>query len=497
MKKILFILYLLVIIPAIAYSQSSFARRYVAQAANLVPFIDVDTCDNGFIVLGNWADPALGSTAFTLLRTDSLGMPMWSYYYQTPAVTAVMATQIATGQDGFFVVGQPGFVTKLDFSGNIIWSVVTDCGAGVLTGIAATPDSGCIAVAPGMLIMKYDKHGNIMWNKAYATIDGAGIKLNGNGYLIYGRKGIMPNSYSPFLAAIDSMGNMLWYDEFHIFGSVPYPVVFGEDVASTTDGGYVLSTMGYGCIKVDHNGLLKWGYRYHSINVSEYRQVSSTSDNGVILVTGTPFAPGATPHLIKIDSTGAVVRDKMILSNDIGPVAAMHDAGPGKYVLVTSAWVSATQNTLVTFDSSLVYPCTDSLVTASAQSLSITIVSTPHPYPFSFQGALFPLNKLSLGQVTYDACTEQWLSAGQDKNEKEQIKIFPNPFSESTTIEIANTGNRGFQFELYDINGQIIRSVFNSGSKMILDREDIPAGIYFYRVFSEKAELGKGKLVVE
>lgn len=487
MKHISFILFL-IFVPLITYSQSSFTRRYVAQLPDRFFFMDVDTCANGFIILGCRADSLLGSTAFTLMRTDSVGIPIWSNYYQTPTLSAIRPTQVATGQDGFFVVGQEGFVTKIDFAGNVVWAVNSQ---GVYSNVASTPDSGCIAICAGMLIVKYDKLGNLMWHKHYAG-DIGGIKLNGNGYLIYGRKDNYSNYYHPFLSALDSVGNIIWYDRFLIFGNIPPFTPFIEDAISTTDGGYVLATDQYGCIKVDHNGVYKWGYHYQGFGGLEYRQVTSTSDNSVIVATG------VTPHLIKIDSMGSVIYNKFILSDSIA-IWSMRNIAPDKYAFVTSGIFSATQNMLVVFDSSLVYPCTDSLVGSSPQPLIITsIISSVMSLNTPLAVNTFVLNMQPVTQVTYDGCSGQWLSLpNTSAPQNNEIKIFPNPFSESTTIEIPGNSNTRFRFELYDINGKIIRSSFFSGNRVVLMREDLSAGMYFYRVFSEEKFLGKGKMVVE
>jgi hypothetical protein len=71
-----------------------------------------------------------------------------------------------------------------------------------------------------------------------------------------------------------------------------------------------------------------------------------------------------------------------------------------------------------------------------------------------------------------DGITEQDL---QDK-----INVYPNPFSESTTIEIDYSTGDG-QMILYDFMGKEIRKYFNIKPKTKIDRGDLLAGVYFLK----------------
>ena len=75
--------------------------------------------------------------------------------------------------------------------------------------------------------------------------------------------------------------------------------------------------------------------------------------------------------------------------------------------------------------------------------------------------------------------------------------IYPNPFTSSTTFELADANSLPYDLYLYDNLGREVRKVSTiTASRYELQREDLPAGIYFYRLQSKNAASG-GKLIIE
>lgn len=81
--------------------------------------------------------------------------------------------------------------------------------------------------------------------------------------------------------------------------------------------------------------------------------------------------------------------------------------------------------------------------------------------------------------------------------ENQFAKIYPNPFTDETTLEI-NTELLSFQpeFILADVLGNRVSSFVIEKQKTILGRKNHSAGIYFYQINSDSKNLVKGKLVV-
>jgi len=79
------------------------------------------------------------------------------------------------------------------------------------------------------------------------------------------------------------------------------------------------------------------------------------------------------------------------------------------------------------------------------------------------------------------------------------ISIYPNPFNESTTIEISDAVGSPFEFILYDELGRAVKQISQiTERKFVVVRENLTSGIYFYTLqTSEKTMLSRGKLVIQ
>ena len=77
------------------------------------------------------------------------------------------------------------------------------------------------------------------------------------------------------------------------------------------------------------------------------------------------------------------------------------------------------------------------------------------------------------------------------------VKVYPNPFDESTNFEISGVQSPGFRLELYDLMGRNIFNQYYPSPTFRLYRHHLPAGILFYRLTSEKGRpVASGKLLV-
>jgi uncharacterized repeat protein (TIGR01451 family) len=84
-------------------------------------------------------------------------------------------------------------------------------------------------------------------------------------------------------------------------------------------------------------------------------------------------------------------------------------------------------------------------------------------------------------------------------NENAMIKVYPNPFSESTTFVIQTDKlNETYSFELTDVLGKKVRSVNNISDKQFtVSRNGLQNGIYFYNITNSEGIVGIGKLIIK
>jgi len=71
------------------------------------------------------------------------------------------------------------------------------------------------------------------------------------------------------------------------------------------------------------------------------------------------------------------------------------------------------------------------------------------------------------------------------------ISVYPNPATNYTEI-LFNENNFGAEFKLYDIHGKLISSQMITDTKITLNRNNLPSGIYFIRITNgEKVQTSK------
>ena len=79
--------------------------------------------------------------------------------------------------------------------------------------------------------------------------------------------------------------------------------------------------------------------------------------------------------------------------------------------------------------------------------------------------------------------------------QKDKVTLSPNPFTESTTLSFANQAGDKYMLTIYDIHGQVISTLETTDSQFIIQRGDMPAGVYLYRLTNMKTKSSlQGKL---
>lgn len=96
-----------------------------------------------------------------------------------------------------------------------------------------------------------------------------------------------------------------------------------------------------------------------------------------------------------------------------------------------------------------------------------------------------------------DGCVEYQVSRTADDIRKLAVSLQPNPFDQSTLLRFANPHGHPFQLEIRDMQGRLLKSWSDilSGAHRI-DREDLPPGIYIYRLFGATGQ-ATGKMVIK
>ena len=115
-------------------------------------------------------------------------------------------------------------------------------------------------------------------------------------------------------------------------------------------------------------------------------------------------------------------------------------------------------------------------------------------------GIYFDFNDPIITNTTTHTIGENWMQIipTQEPNVSNvAVKVFPNPFNETTRIEVQTEDYKNLIFNLLDINGKIIRSEKFDENSLDFSRNDLLGGFYLYQIQSEGKVLQSGKLIVQ
>ncbi|HEU4717892.1 MAG TPA: T9SS type A sorting domain-containing protein [Bacteroidia bacterium] len=78
------------------------------------------------------------------------------------------------------------------------------------------------------------------------------------------------------------------------------------------------------------------------------------------------------------------------------------------------------------------------------------------------------------------------------------VSLFPNPFSDQATLDISKLNIDHARLEIYDMLGNKVRVMDDiTGDKVVIDREGLPSGVYFYYLMNGNALAAEGKISVQ
>jgi len=86
------------------------------------------------------------------------------------------------------------------------------------------------------------------------------------------------------------------------------------------------------------------------------------------------------------------------------------------------------------------------------------------------------------------------------KNETQRsVKVYPNPFTNRTTFYFSGKDQNSKEIIIYDVLGKKIDHVKvpSSSRKYELQKKNLKAGVYFYRILENGGISGLGKLVIQ
>ncbi|MES2478534.1 MAG: T9SS type A sorting domain-containing protein [Bacteroidota bacterium] len=82
--------------------------------------------------------------------------------------------------------------------------------------------------------------------------------------------------------------------------------------------------------------------------------------------------------------------------------------------------------------------------------------------------------------------------------ENQTIKLYPNPFSDNATLEFDNPQAKAHHLSIFNTLGQSILNIENiKNDKILIDRNGLQSGMYYYRLSNSDGVVGSGKVLIE
>jgi len=500
-----------------AFSQVTFQKPIVFKLYGCWP-TGVLELPNGYLIASWGRSEYNGTDAFRsgiiFHKTDLYGNLIWEKIYNQPgkAYSIGLYGSLAAIEDGYLLCG-----TELD----------------------------TITNEQDFYFAKFDTFANLLWMKKYPR-GGTQNCLHGSltsdkGYIIIGESFTSTTWANYYVLKADSNGNKQW-DKFYGGGDNDS----GRKIHQTSDGGYIMSgisrTYGHGehdlwLIKTDSSGSEEWDKTYGTALDDRLRCITLANDGGYIgwgsLDTSVYTPVEYTALVLKLDEDGNVVwrtffnhkRERIIYQLrelDDGSIVAIgqHDIGGIDGV---RSWIAklnssgevlwerfyegpgTTDDTLFSFRTSFdgdFQQTSDGGFIITGQAWRSTSAAShvfwPHPW----------LVKLdSNGCLDPDSCGLDLgvgVSEIQPTKSSATIITYPNPFTTEALISIkANSAEFAYEkieFQLFDVSGRLMQANNYSLNQygyceFYIERGHYSSGIYFYQVTTQKAVLGKGKLI--
>ncbi len=435
------------------------------------------TQDDGYIIAGSTRSFGAGEYDVYLIKTDSLGDTLWTKTYGGTNWDKGQSVQ-QTQDGGYIIAGwtqsfgsgvSDVYLIKTDASGDTVWTKAyggpnsdegfsvrqTMDGGYIIVGRTTSYGAGDIDV----YLIKTDSSGDTLWTKTYGgTYADQGIcvqETSDEGYIITGVNGSLPGG-DIYLIKTDSLGDSLWTRTYGGNNSDR-----GYFVNVTQDGGYIIAgeTGSYGAggndvylIKTDASGDTIWTQTYGGSNSDAGLSVQEIQDGYIIAGRSNSFGAGELDvYMIKTDSIGDTVWTRT-------------------YGGATYDWGFSVQQTL---DGGYILA----------------------GYTQSFGAGSDDVYLIKTNQNGMVGVEE-----GQDMNSQIENTILeqnqPNPFRFTATIrfQIATPGH--VCLKIYDSSGRIIKILVDEKKKAGAYSipwhgqnelgENVPAGVYFYRLEAGK-----------
>lgn len=114
----------------------------------------------------------------------------------------------------------------------------------------------------------------------------------------------------------------------------------------------------------------------------------------------------------------------------------------------------------------------------------------------------FDYNPAILTNTTFHTVGENFVSSiitGTENVlvENVAVKVYPNPFSEQTTLEVEGGNYQKLQLKIYDVMGRDVLQYLSTENKIQIQRGNLVQGVYIYRLEGDGELINTGKIIIQ
>ena len=478
------------------------------------------TSDGGYIVAGysDSNDSIVtgnhGDNDYWVVKLSNAGYIQWQKCYGGTSTDE--ATSVKQSIDGGYIVagwsssndsdvtGNHGdidcWIIKLDSTGALQWQKSyggtdwddaesiqqTNDGGYIFSGFSGSTNGDVVGNHGGFdyWVVKLDGTGNIQWQKCYGGTNNEGAysiqQTNDGGYIVAGSSasndGDVAGNHGGgdyWIVKLDSTGTLQWQ---RCYGGTNDDEAFS--IQQTTDGGYIVAgesnsnnidvtgnhgSYDYWIVKLDSVGILQWQKTYGGINSDAALCIEQANDGGYIAggasdsndgdVTGHHGNVGLYQYdywIVKLNSTGLLLWQESYGGTVTEAVKAIQQAFDGGYVALGST--SSSDGDVIGLHGGI-----DGWILKFTPEVGI-----------------------------------------EENNFLSSTTLSPNPFHETATLTINTNKFEDGTIEIKNILGAIVQPPKHfTGNKITLQRNNLPAGIYFYTITLKENIMLHGKSIVQ
>ncbi len=289
-------------------------KRYNA-VTDFFAYTVQQTKDTGYILCGGNSD---------LIKTDADGNVLWAKEYGGPIAEIGHSAQqtsdggyIVTGlTDNFGATNANVHLVKTDSIGNPLWAKMYDAGlAERPESVQQTSDGGfiinCWTWNLNGLLIKTDSIGNLLWSKQYDGTGALGFftasqTFDGGYILSAGHSSYGAGDGDAYLIKFDSIGNLVWSKVFDVSGP--------DEISSaiqTKDGGYIAT----GYAQITFGSFYIYLIKTDSNGVSGCNEMNAPTIVSSPVTTVSSVSSVVTNLIITVDNPGYAVNSGGIVTD--------------------------------------------------------------------------------------------------------------------------------------------------------------------------------------